>query len=37
MVKISPANVGSVGPIPDQGAMIPCALQPKIQKHETVL
>ena len=29
MGKIPPASVGSVGLIPDQGALIPCALQPK--------
>ena len=36
MVKTSPSNAGGVGLIPDQGAKIPHASQPKKKKKENI-
>ena len=34
MVKISPSDAGGIGLIPDQGAKIPHASQPKKKNHK---
>ena len=37
MVKTSPSIAGDVGSIPGQGAKNPLALQPKNQKHKSII